>query len=454
MKNIVVGIDAITYYTPNLFLDIETLAKERKLEAAKLQKGLGLYKMAMLDVYEDTATMAANALLKLLTKFNINPTEIRKILMGTESALDGAKPTASFVAQMIEEKLESKYGKYCFKHCDVTETTFACIGGFDTLQIALDYVRLHPSEKVIVLTSDYAKYDLDSTGEYTQGAGALAMLVTANPRFLAFSDKVGTSFRSVFDFFKPRRQVSDKKIADKLNLPSSIFEIFKDEPVFDGQYSNTCYKDRITEAFYHFKSQNNERNLVEEWRYLIFHLPYAFHAKRMFYELFAAENKEEVSKIIPNWDGNLTNDVLKQIYKSEVYKRFVTQKIASSQKASSELGNLYAGAIFMGLLSTFSSALEDNEDLVGQKVGFFAYGSGSKAKVSEAIVQPQWKEVFEGMNLFEDLENRKEISFEQYLDLHNKTLKGNIEKPTKKFVLSHIEKENQNLMGARYYKFV
>jgi hydroxymethylglutaryl-CoA synthase len=37
-----------------------------------------------------------------------------------------------------------------------------------------------------LLQTDFAKYDLNSTGEYTQGAGAL-MLITANPR-IAFEN--------------------------------------------------------------------------------------------------------------------------------------------------------------------------------------------------------------------------------------------------------------------------
>ncbi|MDD4820838.1 MAG: hydroxymethylglutaryl-CoA synthase, partial [Flavobacteriales bacterium] len=51
-----VGIDAITYYVPSLYLDIETLAHERSIEPAKLQKGLGLKAMALCDADEDTIT--------------------------------------------------------------------------------------------------------------------------------------------------------------------------------------------------------------------------------------------------------------------------------------------------------------------------------------------------------------------------------------------------------------
>jgi hydroxymethylglutaryl-CoA synthase len=55
------------------------------------------------------------------------------------------------------------------------------------MQNCLDFIRLNPTKKAIVAT-DFAKYDLNSTGEYTQGAGALAMLLTANPRIIAFEN--------------------------------------------------------------------------------------------------------------------------------------------------------------------------------------------------------------------------------------------------------------------------
>ena len=34
-----------------------------------------------------------------------------------------------------------------------------------------------------------------------------------------------------------------------MKFNSEIIEVFKDEPVFDGQFSNACYVDRMQEAF-------------------------------------------------------------------------------------------------------------------------------------------------------------------------------------------------------------
>ena len=46
----------------------------------------------------------------------------------------------------------------------------------------------------IVIVSDIAKYDIGSSGEYTQGAGAIAMLVKDNPRLVVFDPKVASNY--------------------------------------------------------------------------------------------------------------------------------------------------------------------------------------------------------------------------------------------------------------------
>ena len=133
------GIEAASYYVPSLFLEIKDLAIARNIDPEKLRKGLGLHKMALADVHEDAATFAAEALLKLIIDYKINPKDIGRIYLGTESALDAAKPTASYAMQMVEKVLEKKLGERCFKNCDVVDLTFACVGAVDALHNCLDF---------------------------------------------------------------------------------------------------------------------------------------------------------------------------------------------------------------------------------------------------------------------------------------------------------------------------
>lgn len=437
------GIEAASYYVPSLYLEIKDLAEKRGIESAKLEKGLGLHKMGFPDVHEDAATFAGEALLKLIKDYNIDPKDIARIYLGTESALDAAKPTASYAMQMVEKVLEEQFGERCFRNCDVVDLTFACIGAVDALHNSLDFVRANPDKKAIVIASDYAKYELASSGEYTQGGGAVAVLVSSKPDLIEIENNWGVATESVFDFFKPRRHFKKENLNNAPeNFPEKI-EVFTDEPVFDGQYSNQCYQDRIREAYNHYKEITGKNKPYENWKYLIFHLPYAFHGKRVFTEIYSLENGLSYE----------TSEEQKAVAKSEAYIQFINDKIEKSQRASSEIGNMYTASIFMALLSALQTSFTENEELTGKEIGFLGYGSGSKSKVFAGKVSGNWKNVVSKWNVFEELKNRTAIDFETYEKLHRKQLENSFNENYKGFGLKYVELENPVLKGARYYHY-
>ncbi|PWN63778.1 hydroxymethylglutaryl-CoA synthase family protein [Chryseobacterium viscerum] len=437
------GIEAAGYYVPGLYLEMKDLAEKRGIEPAKLEKGLGLHKMGLSDVHEDAATFAAEALLKLIQDYDINPKEIARVYLGTESAVDAAKPTASYAVQMVEKVLEEEFGARCFKNCDVLDMTFACVGGVDALHNALDFVRVNPDKKAVVIASDYAKYELASSGEYTQGGGAVSLLVSSKPDLLEIENNWGVASESVFDFFKPRRLYNKENLNGAPETYPEKIEIFTDEPVFDGQYSNQCYQDRIKEAYYHYKEITGQEKPYENWKYIIFHLPYAFHGKRVFTEIYSLENNLSYE----------TADEQKAVAKSENYLKLINDKIEKTQRASSEIGNMYTASIFMAFLSALQIAFNENEELSGKEIGFVGYGSGSKSKVFAGKVSGNWRKVAEKWNLFENLNQRTAVDFETYEKLHRKQLKESVNRAYKGFGLVSIETENPVLIGARYYSF-
>lgn len=448
-----VGIDSIAYDIPKIYLPITSLANQRNIEPDKLIKGLGLQKMSFPDVHQDVVTFAANACLKLILQEGLNPSEISRIYVGTESGVDSSKPVASYVVSL----LESQFGEKTFKNCDVVDLTFACIGAVDALQNCLDYIRLNPTKKAIVIASDNAKYDLHSSGEYTQGAGAIAFLVVANPKILSFTNEVGVSTEGVFDFFKPRRYFSKEEITNKKDNPEwlEVLEnevaVYKEQPVFDGQYSNQCYINRIVDAYDHFKTESNQQGKVyENWSAVLMHLPYCFQGRRTFIEIFANENPILIEQQI----GETTKDKIKALAKSQEYIQFVNEKIVPSEIASGQIGNIYTGSIFLGLISSLCYHDKENTNLENQKVGFIAYGSGSKSKVFEAKVSSDWKNQIQKINIFKTLESCQPIDFDTYEKLHRKELKESVVKPSNEFILDFIEKENPVLVGARYYKYI
>ena len=450
-----VGIDSISFDVAKIHLPITTLAKARNIEPEKLEKGLGLLKMTLADSHQDTVVFGANALTKLIIQNSINLDEIARIYVGTESSIDSSKPISSFLISLMEQK----FGENILAECDVVDFTFACIGGVDAMQNCIDFVKLNPTKKAIVVTTDLAKYDLNSTGEYTQGAGAVAMLISSNPKIIAFENNWATSTKGVFDFFKPYRTVSKEAITGNLeneswfeNLEAEI-EIHKEQPVFDGQYSNQCYMDRTRDAYFSFKKlKQTEATIYNTWESIIMHLPYAFQGRRMLSEIYTLDADDKT--ITGQEDAQEYQNKLKETSKSEEYKNFVTKKLMPAELASSLIGNLYTGSIFMGLLSTLSHFYDTNKDVSGAKFGFLAYGSGSKSKVFEGIIQPEWRAAVANCKLFETLDNSIEIDFDTYEKLHKKEQHTSVITPKNEWILDRIEKEIPNLIGARYYKWI
>ncbi len=426
-----IGIDAIDYYVPPIALPIKALAEARNIEAAKLEFGLGLKSMAITDTDEDSASMAANALIKLILNNNIDPTKIGRIYLGTESSLDAAKPSATYAVGVVERKLKNKFGERCFKNCDVVDLTFACIGAVDALENCLDWVRNKEGRLAIVIASDVAKYELNSPGEYTQGAGAIGILIKENPAILEIKDQWGVAMESVGDFFKPRKllknsDLKDVQIKDFLETKKQEIEIYSEEPVFDGQYSNLCYKTRIEEALEHFQKKYNP-NYLNDWEHLIFHLPYAFQGRRMILDIWLNWLKENnIFSSLEEEIGPLNKEEFKTwkkaASKSKLFKAFIFNKIEAGEKASSLIGNMYTASIFMSFLSLLSESLSNTKNIEGDTVGFLAYGSGSKSKIFQGEIQKNWSTKIKHLDLFKSISSRKGIDFETYEKLHNKEI--------------------------------
>lgn len=444
-----VGIDDLAQYVPQQYLDLKDLAQERAIEYEKLAKGLGTLKSAIPNMDEDAASMAANAVLKLILQNDLEPSQIGRIYIGTESGIDAAKPVASYVLGMLENYFAPSYGADCFRYCDAADMTFACVAGIDALLNTLDWCAVNPNRIGIVVATDNAKYELKSSGEYTQGAGAVAALVKQSPRLLSIdTNYVGVSCQDVHDFYKPvrsfrkveflksvlmamnvwdtlERELINFEFTSALPASSQLISFHQVTPLFDGQYSNQCYADRLREAYSHFQTQKGTTGACKDWARIAFHLPYAFHGKRIFTEIFLAEHLDDADFIAqaealaPDFLNLPLAQQLKLTAQTAAYKQFAQSKMEKGQVASSEIGNIYTASIFMALMSTLEQDALQGNDLAGEKIGFCAYGSGSKSKVFEGVLQPNWQSVVAKWDLSEALASREPLSFAGYEMIHN-----------------------------------
>ena len=508
-----VGVDDIAIYVPKLRFEMKTFADLRAVDYGKLNRGLGLEAMAIPDLHEDPATMGANAAMRLIDRNELDPRDIGRVYLGTESALDGAKPTATYILEMLTQRYAPRYGRGCFARCDVVDMTFACVGAVDALHNTLDWVARGGEEAGrmgLVVFTDYAKYDIGSSGEYTQGAGAGALLVKHRPRLFTVPDLWGVSTEPAHDFFKPRRHLSPERLVHQVlsaaqdadvsidldeGLVSRVLSqlskagagaemwresqiaIHRDTPLFDGPLSNRCYAQRVREAFIDFRAQalhahadrDHDQLITEQWKRIILHLPYAYQGQRMFPDVFRyerqgtpmwAELAEQLGESPQRERFELESDYeaardahRRAISKTDVYRRFVAEKIERGQRASSLIGNLYTGSIFVSLISTLEADLNEGEELDGALIGLCGYGSGAKAKVFEIEVQPGWREVTARFQLMERLAQRTSISAGQYESLHRGQLRASLHEPSGAFALIRVGGEGL-MEGQREYRFI
>jgi len=184
-----VGIDAIEIRTGNLRLDLpNTFAPQKGEDPEKYTKGLGLMGSSFPDSYEDIVTMAANAAYRLMDRKGLEPDDIGRIDVATESAFDNSKPVSTYVAGCLEQVYDED-----FHHANKGERKFACIAGTQSLDDAYNWIRAgrNRGRAAIVIATDTALYARDDPGEATQGAGAVAMLIDEDPDLVSLSLEQG-----------------------------------------------------------------------------------------------------------------------------------------------------------------------------------------------------------------------------------------------------------------------
>jgi len=460
------GIDDIAIYIPRLYLDASDFAKARGLDPEKLERGLGIGQMAIVDTNQDPACLAANACLRVMQKNKLTPDKIGRLYVATESAFDESKAMNSYVIGMLEQV----YGEDTFGHCGGIECKFACVSGSYALYDNTNWIRAGEAEGkyALVVVSDIAKYDLGSSGEVTQGAGAIAMLLNNDPRLLSFDPKVtATSIKNEYDFYRP---------------------FGKETPIVHGQYSNLLYLIQVKNALIDYKRKVKETGLIklkegetilDHVDYLNMHLPYSNMGKKALAYLVRHEWRD-----LPRWkkiieeigmeepipkdprgtiestleDAEfMANDhqFTKLFTSTEMYAELYESKLASSLIASKMIGNLYTASLYLGFRSSLEFEYQKGVDLEGKRVGFCSYGSGASAMIFSGVIQPEYEQVVKDMNLEAELGPRTKLSLDEYEELHEnkRTYEENIRSANKEFVIVDV-KTSAESKGERHYAFV
>lgn len=310
--NVFIGIDALSFYSPRYFLDLTRLAAVRGVDPSKYQVGLGQFQMAIISPLEDIVTMALEAASDIVSG---HEQDIDLILFATESGFDFSKASGIYVQQLLKLNPFAR----------VLEVKQACYGATGALQLAVDHIRLHPNRKALVIASDVAWYGFQTPGEVTQGAGAIAMLVSANPRIaVVHSGKFYTENNA--DFYRP--------------LGSEV-------PVVDGKLSIRSYRDVL-------KKVAPEK----AFEYICFHQPFATMADKANETLAfpiqptALQLVKQLGSVIGNiYNGSLFLSLISLFMYSKTTLK--PQNIGMFSYGSGAAGEFFE----LGLLSTYHEGI-------------------------------------------------------------------------------------------------
>ncbi|EFR31359.1 hydroxymethylglutaryl-CoA synthase [Eremococcus coleocola] len=350
MKKTIVGIDKIGFYVPQQYLAMEDLSDARHVALEKFTVGIGQDKMAVPEIYEDIVTMGANAAEQILS--DQDKQDIDQIIFATESSFDLSKSAASYIHDLLEIQPFARS----------FEMKQACYSATAALQMAKDYVLLHPEAKVLVISSDISRYGLDSSGEVTQGAGALAFLVKAQPTILAIDDTNLAMTKSHYDFWRP---------------------IYMDKALVKGQYSTGIFLEFYQALLAEF--QQRYPGVVEQSKAFLFHMPFTKIAQKA---LKLAQGMVSLDRV-QEWTSHLETATL----------------------INRQVGNIYTGSLYMSLLSLL---INDEKLDAGDKIAMFSYGSGAVAELFILEIQANFDMQVDSNLIIKMLENRKALSIADY----------------------------------------
>ena len=483
-----VGISAITAYVPSYRVGLEDWCNWTNNSWDKISNIIGSG-FRMLGPDESIYTMAANAVLDLIIENKIEPSQIGFLALGTESSTDNSAGTI-IIKGMVNDELKNRGLSPISNQCEVPEFKQACLSGIYALKNAVRYVNSDaPEKKAIVVCSDIALYQIGSSGEPTQGAGAVATLIESNPKIAevntAFSGS-SSEYRQI-DFRKPIQYR-----AENLNGHSASD---LDLPVFNGKYSASCYIDGTISALSNMSLNRGQSlsKLLNEAAAVFMHRP--FHKMPMnafsisylyalangdeddhqeFYDLLAQANiqPDEIKKELKERPDLVTflqtdinkelfpktNKALKSLNRIKPFKDKVLSKIKLGNELTKEMGNIYSGSIFAWLAAGIEDSIKNGKDLNGKDGLLIGYGSGDAAEVIPISFTQDCCDKESNIKYSSAFSEPVNLNHKQYIKLRtNKILEGVESIKPKGFVVSKVGKEESTDFqdaGIEYYEYL
>ena len=486
-----IGVSGIGVYVPPLRVNLESWCEWTGASWPKTKAVVGK-SFRMPETSESIYTMAATAVLRLILDNDIDPAQIGFLGFGTESSTDNAIGTP-IIKGMVNQALRELGKPELARQCEVPEFKQACLGGIYALKAALRWTALDGrGRQAIVVSADTAEYARGSSGEPTQGAGAVAMWVEASPKLFevdllnagSASDYRGVDFRKPF-----QRHFMDGYTESTQRL--------HDFPVFSGKYSTTCYIDEVIRAVeaMHEKIDMSTRDMYQSMAGVFMHRPYHRMPENALSALYVwglgrshtPEHQDELRAICEDGgasyedvvtemrsDPHLFGSVLDgesdpAVYKNAMgvarffrstdkFKSVVKNKMTMGSELMMDLGNLYTAALPAWLGAGIEEAFDCEIELAEKEFLLVGYGSGDAAESITVKMVTDWREHAHRIGMKKALLGFVDLTRAEYEALHDAhTDKGVDTSIGQRFVVDRVgqaqEADFQDV-GVEYYRFV
>jgi 3-hydroxy-3-methylglutaryl CoA synthase len=354
-----IGIEKINIYGSSLILDQKKLAEARGMDPQKVVADFLIDTRSLNPLYEDTVTMGANAAQPMLE--GVDRESIGMLVVGTESSVDFGKPISTNIHGALG--LASNARNF--------ETKHACYSGVAALDTALNWIAsgLNRGRKALVISTDFSRMHLNAKEEFVLGGVAAAVVVGDSPRVVEYElARKGTWTGDTYDTFRPsaRHEVGNNEVSlytylDALEGSYNDYVKSSGEAIdFDAYFAQNCY-----------------------------HTPFpgmAFQAHRTLLNLARARTKPEI-------------------------RESFTAKVQPSLSYARRVGSTYGASNFLGICGI---AMKAEGVKAGDRIGFFAYGSGAIGEFYSGKLCPGARDVVAGMRIDEALDARREVSVAEY----------------------------------------
>ena len=200
-----VGICAMSYYAPNL------CASARDVELfhgspGRYTTGRGQDRITLVADDEDTVSLAMSSLTRMMRQCELGFAEIRRLEVGTESAVDRGKSTKSFLMSLFEAHDQHSV--------EGVDTINACYGGTNAFFSTVNWIQSAAWNGAYgaVVCSDPAVHP-DPTMLPGVGASSISMLVSPRAALVVRGQRV-TFIKHSWDFYRPVGWPSNDALVD------------------------------------------------------------------------------------------------------------------------------------------------------------------------------------------------------------------------------------------------